>query len=669
MPFNIAVEIDEEIALYRLKLCADLPILDNTAMGKKRDTELGMRQAITRRDVLHGFGAAAAAAFVPGTAFADQVLAAEKAGQPYYPAGLTGMRGNHDGSYEVAHALARTGQRDWGPVIEPDSEVYDLVVVGAGLSGLAAAHFFLRDYPDAHVLLLDNHDDFGGHAKRNEFNIDGKTLLGYGGSQSFEAPSSYPDIAKSLLRDLGVDIGRLGDTYDQDFYKRHGLKPVIHFDKEIWGADRVVPFELGPTVYVPFANGDTPEKVVSQMPISEDARKEFHRLLTIDEDQLNMSANQEEEYLYRISYRDFLQQHVGITEPEVFAILQDLTLDFGAGIDAVSADDALNWSGLPGSGATGHAGVKDEEPYIYHFPDGNASVARLLVRSMIPDVTESSTIEDIVDAKFDYNKLDDSGSPVRLRLNTTVVRVQHEGTSRSAKKVAVDYVENGQAQRVYARHCVLACYNSIIPSLCPELPAEQREALAMPAKTPNLYTNVALRNWRAWKQLGIGGGVSPGSYHPKMMIDFPVSFGGQKFPDDPEQPIIVHMERFPHRNNEGLSPREQKRLGRHELLATPFEAIERNIRQQLSSLLSAGDFDPARDIAGITVNRWAHGYADGFWDFGDPWLGDSNDERKPHVRGRKPFGRITIANSDAGGSAMFEAAVSQAHRAVQELKK
>ena len=123
-----------------------------------------------------------------------------------------------------------------------------------------------------------------------------------------------------------------------------------------------------------------------------------------------------------------------------------------------------------------------------------------------------------------------------------------------------------------------------------------------------------------------------------------------------------------HRNNEGLTPREQRRLGRHDLLATTFETMERNIREQLISLLSEGGFDPARDIAGITVNRWAHGYSDGFYDLGDPWLGNRNDERRPFVRGRKPFGRITIANSDAGGNAMLESAVEPAYRAIGELR-
>jgi spermidine dehydrogenase len=636
-------------------------------MGGMKDYKLGLEQSVSRRDVLHGFGAVAASSFVPGATFADAVLAAEIAGRPYYPPGLTGMRGNHDGSFEVAHALARSGQRDWGPVDESDDTVYDLVVVGAGLSGLAAAHFYLQDNPNACVLLLDNHDDFGGHAKRNEFVVDGKTILGYGGSQSFESPAGYPKVANSLLKNLGIDIGQLGNAYDQSFYKRHGLGPGIHFDKVIWGSDHVARHELGPLTYVPFAGGSPADQVVAQMPISGAARKEFYRLLTIDEDQLKMTAEQEEEYLYGISYREFLEKHIGITEPEVFAILQDLTLDFGGGIETVSADDAINWSGLPGAGATAYAGYEDDEPYIYHFPDGNASVARMMVRNMIPGVADGSTYEDIVGARFNYGKLDESTSAVRLRLNSTVFGVRHNGDPRNAKQVYVDYVHNGQSHRVRARHCVLACYNSIIPSLCPELPMAQREALAMPVKTPILYTNVALRNWRAWKQLGIGGALSPGSYHPKLMIDFPVSFGGQTTPDDPDQPIIVHMERFPHRNNEGLSARDQRRFGRHELLATSFETIEQNVRHQLTSLLSGGDFDPARDIAGITVNRWAHGYSDGYWDLGDPWLGGGNDERKPHVRGRKPFGRISIANSDAGGSAMFESAVLQAHRAIQEL--
>jgi spermidine dehydrogenase len=637
-------------------------------MSKYTDSDLGTGRPISRRDILHGFGAVAASSFVPGIAVADEMLAAEAASGLYYPPALTGLRGNHDGSFDIAHKLAREGKNNWGPVEEPDSGIYDLVVVGAGLSGLAAAHFYLKESPQARILLLDNHDDFGGHAKRNEFDVGGHTHIGYGGSQSLESPSFYPDITKTLLDDLGVDIEHLADAYDQDFFKRHGLGAGIHFDSKNWGVDRVVRYELGCLRYLPLAADDlSPAEAVAQMPMSEAARVEFLRLLTTEEDQVGMAGDEKEEYLYSISYRKFLERHLDIREPEVLAVLQDLTLDSGVGIEAASAAEAIDWGWLPGADAAGLTGYEEDEPYIHHFPDGNASVARMLVRRMIAGVAPGSTPEDIVMARFDYSKLDLATSPVRLRLNSTVVRVRHEGDPQTAKQVGVDYVQGGRASRVRARHCVLACYNAIIPSLCPELPESQREALAVPVKTPILYTNVVLHNWRAWKNLGIGAVVSSGSYHPLTKLDFPVSYGGQHFASDPDEPIIINMERFVHRNNEGLSPREQRRLGQHELLATSFETIERRVREQLTSLLSQGGFDPARDVAGITVNRWAHGYADGFYDFGDPWLGGRNDERRPHVRGRKPFGRITIANSDAGGSAMFESAVTQAYRAVTEL--
>jgi len=638
-------------------------------MGKSKDQDLGMERPISRRDILHGFGAVTASSFMPGTGFADDVIAAEAAGRLYYPPALTGMRGDHPGSFDVAHKLAREGKRDWGSVEEPDSDVYDLVVVGAGLSGLSAAHFFLKDNPKARILIIDNHDDFGGHATRNEFDVGGRTLIGYGGSQSLESPSFYPDIAKTLLKDLGIDKDRLANGYDQGFYKRHGLSAGVHFDKKDWGVDRVVRFQLGGSRYLPLADsGLSPEEAVAGMPMSEAARTELLRLLTTEENQVDLPDDEREEYLYSISYREFLERHLDIHEPEVFAVLQDLPLDYGVGIEAADAAGVIDYLSLPGAKAAGLPAYEEDEPYVHHFPDGNATVARMLVRKMIPAVAPGSTAEDIVMATLDYSKLDEVASRVRLRLNSTVIRVRHDGDPRTAKQVGIDYVQGGRAHRVRAKRCVLACYNSVIPALCPELPESQREALAIPVKTPMLYTSVALNNWQAWKNLGIGAVAASGSYHPLAMLDFPVSFGGVNYADNPDQPIAVHMERFPHRNNDGLSPRDQRRLGRHELLATSFETMERNIREQLTSLLSEGGFDPARDIAGITVNRWAHGYSDSSNDFGSEWLGGRNDERRPHVRGRKPFGRITIANSDAGGRAMFESAVEQAHRAIEELK-
>jgi len=600
-----------------------------------------------------------------------QLFALEHTGAAGYPPALTGFRGSHVGSFEVAHQLPRTGRRDWGTVQRPDSDIYDLVVVGGGLSGLAAAHFFLKQKPKARILILDNHDDFGGHARRNEFQVGGRTLIGYGGNQSLEAPSGYSDVVKGLLRDLGVDIKRFDTAYDQEFYKRNGLAAGFYFNRRDWGVDRLVPFDLGSFGYfLPLAPSPLlPEEAVAQMPISQPARREFLRLLVTDQDQIpEIPPDAKEEYLYTLSYRDFLSKHLNIREPEVFTVLQDLTTDSGVGIEATPAFDALDYAGLPGWDAAGLPDSEEFEPYIHHFPDGNASIARLLVREMIPAVAPGNTMDDVVTARFDYSKLDRASSPIRLRLESTVVGVEHDGDPESAKRVGITYVRGGRAYRVLGHSCVLACDHAMIPYLCPELPAPQREALALQVKTPMLYTTVALRNWQAWKKLGIGAAVAPGSYHINAILDFPVSLGGYSFAKGPDDPIAVHMERFPHRSNEGLTLREQTRIGRREMLTTSFETIERSIRSQLAGMLAAGGFDPARDIEGITVNRWPHGYSYTWYNpLFDPVYEDDDDERYPHFRARKRFGRIAIANADAGANAMFETAVEQGYRAVTEL--
>ena len=213
---------------------------------KPDDRNLGMGRAILRRDFLLGMGALAASTFVPGRAFAEEMLRLERAGGvgPGYPPGLTGLRGSHAGSFEVSHQLGREGRSDWGPVQQPDADIYDLVVVGGGVSGLAAAYFYRKEHPSARILILDNHDDFGGHAKRNELRAGGRNLITHGGSEFFAEPSHYSDIAKGLFKDLGIQPGRLKDAYDLGFYKRNGLRGGMYFDRETFGVDRTLPYPL-----------------------------------------------------------------------------------------------------------------------------------------------------------------------------------------------------------------------------------------------------------------------------------------------------------------------------------------------------------------------------------------------------------------------------------------
>jgi spermidine dehydrogenase len=630
----------------------------------RSDRRLGMERAISRRDFLNGVGAVAAGALVPGCV---DPATRELAGADHPPL-RTGPRGSHPGSFETAHELALGGRKSWGSIHEPDSGIYDLVVVGGGISGLSAAYLQLRRDPTARILILDNHDDFGGHAKRNEFQVGGRTVIGYGGSQTLESPQYYSDISKELLRDIGVETKRLRAGYDVGFYRRHGLAGGTFFDRETYGVDRVVPFQVVDySAYLPLAPASlAASEAVSQMPISAPARVEMLRLLEADENLLTeIPADRQSSYLETISYRAFLERYFDIREPEVFALLEGVATDLGASLDSVPAIDALDYVGMPGFRATSldRDGFEDD-PYIAHFPDGNATIARLLVRAMIPRVARGSTMEEIVGARFDYSRLDEADSRVRLRLESTAVRVEHDGAPESADRVAITYVRAGRTDRVWARSSVLAGYNAMIPYLCPELPDRQRAALALAVKVPITYSTILLRNWQAWKKIGIGAVTAPGSYHANAMLDFPVSLGGYEFSGGPDDPIVVHMERFEKAANRGLKPREQYRAARHQMLATPFSQIEREIRKQLAGTLESGGFDPARDIEAITVNRWAHGYANMYHPLFDS--ADAGDE-PPHVIGRARFGRIAVANSDAGARPTIDSAIDQAHRAIRDL--
>ena len=636
------------------------------------DRNLGMDRKITRRDFIEGVGVAIAGSLLPGNIPAATHSPVTSPALKNYPPGQGGLRGSHKGSFEVAHKLAREGRKDWGPAQDPDGMVYDLVVVGAGISGLSAAYFYQKENPDATILILDNHDDFGGHAKRNEFLHKGKKTIAYGGSQSIDSPGGFSKVAKKVLEDLQIDVERFETAYDQEFAKRWGLGASIYFDRPTYGVDQVVPAPLLPwNTLMPMGESKlSMEQAIPTMPVSAEAKRQLLELYTQTKDQVpEHSIFAEPSYLESISYLDFLTRHMGVTDPEVLGLFQHVLSDM-IGADLVPALWAMVL-GLPGLDATSLGMFKgpinwglrvSREPYIYHFPDGNASVARLLVRRLIPDVAPGNTMDDIVGAAFDYSRLDRKSSPVRLRLGSTVVNVLNSGGNNMARQAEITYVQGGNTFKVRGRNCVLACYNRVIPHLCPDLPSRQKEALGKLVKIPLVYTNVLLRNWQPWQKLGIGIANCPGTYHHVAMLDLPVSLGPVEFSGNPEQPIIAHMNRMP--ASPGLAPAEQNKAGRMELLATSFETIERETRSHLAGMLGSAGFDPALDIEGITVNRWPHGYA---W-APNPVFDNYEDDELPNVVGRQRFGRIAIANSDAGALPAMQEAIDQAHRAIEDLK-
>jgi len=641
---------------------------------KNRDRELGMSREITRRDFLNGISIAVGTSLLANSTWLHAFGIPESPFAPekdpsYYPPAKTGMRGSHDGSWEVAHDLRDGKDSAWANPVD-DAESYDLVVVGAGISGLAAAYFYRKFAgQQSKILLLDNHDDFGGHAKRNEFQAGQRLLLGYGGTQSIEAPGNYSKVSIGLLKELGIEPHRFFKYYDQKLFDSMHLQEGVFFDQETFGANRLV-LQKGLHYFGLTFNMEN----VAQMPIAEAARKDLLRLQHARVDYLpELTPEQKRRKLIKTSYKDFLLEYAKV-HPDVVKVLQTSTHDiYAVGIDAVSAKDcAVN--GFPGfKGMTlpkSHEQNPElDEPYIFHFPDGNASIARMLVRSLVPGTLPGHTMEDIVTARANYARLDDTSSPIRIRLNSTAVRVKHVGDAdpdqsvKTAKEVEVTYVRGGQAHRVRGANCILACYNMMIPYLCPEMSARQKAALAYCVKIPLVYTNVQISNWKAFQKLGVSAVYAPGSYFTNITLDFPVSMGDYHYPSSPDESCLLHLLRTPCAPGEDC--KDQYRAGRFELVSTPFETFERNVRDQLGRMLSAGGFDPARDIQAITVNRWPHGYAYEYNELFEPL--DRPASERPCVTARQPFGRIKIANSDADGHAYTNTAIDQAHRAVREI--
>lgn len=616
---------------------------------------------VTRRDFLNGAALCIAGGLAPAA------LGRAAPATPYPPA-LMGMRGNHPGSFEAAHMLG-WGQKSYSARALPVEESYDLVVVGAGISGLAAAWFYRQRHPAARVLILDNHDDFGGHATRNEFRIGERLLISYGGSESLQSPKAlYSDVAKGLLRSLGVDIERFHGAFDRNLYPSLGLSRGVFFDREHFGRDALVTGDPTPAVAddIPAGrhNAKPIEAFIAEFPLSARARAELTALHAAPGDYLaGMSREEKLAHLARTSYRDFLLKNAKLGE-EAVKYFQGRSLDFFAlGADAIPAADAreVRYPGFDALGLGGRSAAAEaemNEPYIYHFPDGNASLARLLVRALIPAAVPGRTMDDIVPALVDYAALDRAGAPVRLRLNGTALAIENVNGP-----VSVGYLRRDRLHRVSARQVVLACYNMMAGHLVPEMKEAQRAALRQCVKAPLVYTKVVIRDWRPFVKLGVHEIYSPLAFHSRVKLDYPVHLGGYRSPARPEEPMCLHLVHVPSFPLSGMTARTLAQAGRATLLQATFADFEREIRAQLDAMLAPGGFSAARDILAITVNRWSHGYAYTY----NTLFDQPGDNETIPARARQRIGRVTIANSDASWEAYAHAAIDQAWRAVDEL--
>ena len=549
----------------------------------ENDRRLGMQRSITRRDLLHDGGVAALGAALLGTvnpALADAPAAAPSATD--YPPVRTGMRGSHPGSFEAAHAI-----RDGAVFADAlrDEETYDLVVVGGGISGLASAQYYRDRFGAAsRILILENHDDFGGHARRNEFHQGGQMRLSLGGTHNLEH-WQFSDRVWQMMGRLGVDIEALRANMEFDYGTTAERGLAIWFDQETYGEDRLVtPYTLA------WWQPGTSVDCIDQFPLSDQAKNELKALYAIDENLFeDWDEDELEQHLWSISYPDFLKRYGGLSDEAVSIFNKTLHGAWGYELRALAAAEGF-YGGLPGLNLLGRSADMQQRTYpVGMFPDGNASIARLQLAELIPEVAPGTSVDNVAVARFDYGKLDMPGAPVRLRLAATVAN-----TMNVQDGVDVTYLHGGALRRVRAKHCVMACYHSILPYLCPDLPEEQKAAQRYQVKIPLLLINVLLRSSEALDKLGVDNVYAPGRMLSSLWMFKGINTGGyeHRLSDTGPVPYVFWGSISPPPDATGIH--DQLRASRQKMLELTFADYEREVRTVLDGLLGPAGFKPPK---------------------------------------------------------------------------
>jgi spermidine dehydrogenase len=585
-----------------------------------------MDRAITRRDFLQGVALAVAAPRFSGFA------AGELAGQTPRAMAL----GHRVRDFELPSEIVDTG------------ELYDLVVVGAGISGLASAFLYHQEAPGSpSILILDNHDELGGHARRNVMEHEGSRLIAPGGTFALEEVEDSPEEALEIFRRIGLDPERLVHYRDAKFRERFGLSPAVVFDSRV--------FEGGRTIWLTGWNETPYEKFFARAPLSDHARRDLVELYTTRKNYLPEATDLESE-LHSLSWERFVREKMGLGEEAVRFVDLYATDLIGLGSDAASALEGYavgpGFFGMGGEGFYEEGGMlKYGYRPVNRYPDGNHTVARQLLKGFLPTaLSGDATMEGVFNAELRPEELDRSGNRARVRLSSMVTRIQEKEDT-----VSVDYVQaDGKGHRVRGRHAIMAGWGSVAKHVVKGLPDEQRRALAEYRYCSALYINVLLKHWRPIANIGAFEMYWPSGYCTWMHVSDPLSVGEYRPAYHPEKPTILSMYKYIHQR--GLEPREQMEIGRYEMEKKSFEEYEREIRSELNHVLGGHGFDAARDIAGITVNRWGHGYNY----FKEP------GSRPLYRTGRQKLGRISFAGADHGGTPWTQAAMAQAWRAVHE---
>jgi spermidine dehydrogenase len=629
------------------------------ALDDKQSHALGLNEPICRRDFLN------AALLASGGALLSSMTPAQLLAQQQQTwGGYTGegdyrnANGNTREVMQAAHSI-RDGAFDRVPADVIDTgELFDCVVVGGGISGLAAALYFHDQVPrpDRKCLVLENHPIFGGEAKRNEFVVNGQTLIGPQGSNQW-----FPPIAGSMVA---------------QFYERIGFDWNA-FQYQTWGAaDPEIPlsktsyeflFQMPPTFGFYFGGkfGSKPgvwlkdiwTKKLEGTPIPRSERVDLLRWKNPSSHQQRSKYPGDEisRRLDAMSVEDYMIQDLGISRENIrkYSLALGHIEAWGLGPDALSAYAGYQY--LPNAGH----GLKD----LHAWPGGNAGVARQIVKTLIPDAIEGTdTMAAIERGKVNFASLDRKDNPVSIRLGATVARVEHDTDPARSNFVNIIYSLGGKTYRVRALSAIMAGGCWITPHIVRDLPATHREAFSQFNRSACLVANVAVRNWRFLYNLGISGGRWFDGLGLWTEVRKMALFASDQKTIGPDSPTVLTL--YVPLFYPGLPTKEQGTKGRIELMSTSFVDYERQIREQFTEMFGPSGFDARRDIAGIVLNRWGHAFVNpqpGFF------FGKDGKPAPRDVLRNAPFGRIAFANTDLSGVMDHPNAVMEGHRAAYQV--